>query len=106
VVSSKKSTRKSTAKKTLWSEVVRRETTTQKGGAKIVKPVIVKSQKIKAAVTAVVSIICFAIVDVAYLWQILLHLLEFYCNYHWQMQNIILYCITLLFLLLLRVSKL
>ena len=56
LVSSKKSARKSTAKKTLWSEVVRRTAATRKSGPKIVKPVIVKARKIDAAVSAVVSI--------------------------------------------------
>ena len=57
VLSSKKSARKSTAKKALWSEVVRRTTATQKSGPKIVKPIIVKAQKTKAAAASIVSIV-------------------------------------------------
>jgi len=61
VASLKKSSRKSTAKKTLWSEVVRRPGAAQKSGPKIVKPIIVKAQKMKAAAATVVSLLSFAI---------------------------------------------
>jgi len=57
VASLKKSVRKSTAKKTLWSEVVKRAAASQKSGPKIIKPVIVKAQKMKNLATAVVSIL-------------------------------------------------
>jgi len=53
----KKSTRKSTAKKTLWSEVVRRAAAPPKSGPKIIKPVVVKAQKMQTALAAVVSIV-------------------------------------------------
>ena len=53
------STKKSTTKKALWSEVVRRRvTTTQKsGGAKIIKPIIVKAQRLKSAGKSAVSVV-------------------------------------------------
>jgi len=57
VASLKKSAGKSTAKKTLWSEVVRRTATTQKSAPKIIKPVIRMTQK-TAAVMVVVSMVC------------------------------------------------
>jgi len=57
-VSSVKSVRKSAAKKTLWSEVVKRPAAApRKSGPKIIKPVVVKARKMKGALTAVVSIL-------------------------------------------------
>jgi len=96
VTSLKKSVRKSTAKKTLWSEVVKRAAAAQKSGPKIVKPVIVKVRKMKAAATAVVSIVSQCCICVASCYSVLFQLNMYQaasppiaaklCPYQWPFQ--------------------